>query len=216
MFGTQNLILFIGAVVTLSAIPGPDMMYIVSRSVSQGRSAGSISVLGVSTALFFHSLIVAFGLSALLATSQWAFDIVRYLGATYLLFLAIQAWRQAPPRADVLVRHAPASVPLMRLYRQGFVTGLLNPKTTMFFAALLPQFVQNNVHDSSLPFLFLGAVVVVAGGICDMSVALLSGALSETLRSNQKVHYWTKRITSIVFISLALNLLRIKNQQVAN
>lgn len=211
MLGTQDLILFVGAIIMLSVIPGPDMLYVVSRSVAQGRMAGVASVLGIGSALFCHGIIVAFGLSTLLATSQFAFDLIKYLGAAYLLYLAVQAWLQSSPMPAIKNVSNSNLTNLSKIYRQGFVTGILNPKTTIFFAALLPQFVQSGESHSPVPFLFLGVLVVIVGSTCDLTVALLSGSFSRNLRSNVIFTSWIKKITSFVYIGLALNLLRLRN-----
>ena len=210
MFGTQHLLLFAMAVISLSAIPGPDMMYIVTRSVAQGRRAGVASVLGISTALFCHSMVVAFGLSAILATSQTVFEVIRYAGAAYLVYLGIQAWREAGFVAGAEAVASAARVTGWRLYSRGVITGLLNPKTTLFFLALLPQFVQLDARHNVMPFLFLGALVVIIGGMCDLTVAMLSGFLSSALRRSPRVNRLLGRATSLVYIGLGLNMLRLK------
>ncbi len=212
MLGTQHLDLFVFAILVLSAIPGPDMMYIVGRSVSQGRLAGATSVAGISTSLLFHSAAVAFGLSALLAASQTAFNLVKYAGAMYLIWLGIQALR-APPEVQPLRNFAPQN--LRKLYVQGFLTGLLNPKTTLFFTALLPQFVKPQQQHSALPFLFLGLLVIVVGSCCDLLIAFTSAWLSRRVRGSSRFNKLGARIAGTLYIGLGLNLLRIKQTQVS-
>jgi threonine/homoserine/homoserine lactone efflux protein len=212
MSGTQHLGYFVLAILILSAIPGPDMVYIIGRSVSQGRLAGATSVAGISTSLLFHSAAVAFGLSALLAASQTAFNLVKYAGAIYLIWLGIQALR-APPGVQSMMTFAPQN--LRKLYIQGFLTGLLNPKTTLFFTALLPQFVKPEQQHSVLPFLFLGLLVTIVGSFCDLSIAITSAWLSRRLRGSSRFNRMGARIAGALYIGLGLNLLRLKQTQVS-
>jgi threonine/homoserine/homoserine lactone efflux protein len=211
MSGTQHLGYFVLAILILSAIPGPDMVYIIGRSVSQGRLAGATSVAGISTSLLFHSAAVAFGLSALLASSQTAFNLVKYAGAVYLIWLGIQAIR-TPSGTQPLTTFAPQN--LRKLYVQGFLTGLLNPKTTLFFTALLPQFVQPGQQHSALPFLFLGLLVIIVGSSCDLVIAIASAWLSQRMRGSSRLNKLGGRIAGALYIGLGLNLLRIKQTQV--
>src|SRR5437899_7283618 len=135
----SNVGLFIGAALVLLLIPGPAVLYVVARSVAQGRMAGFISDLGIHTATLVHVLAAALGLSALLASSALAFSIVKYAGAAYLIWLGLKKifGRVDEPQADgALPRHSYA-----RLFRDGFIVNLLNPKTALVFFAFLPQFV---------------------------------------------------------------------------
>lgn len=138
MFESSQLYLFLGASLALLLAPGPAVLYIVARSMNQGRMAGIVSVLGVESANFFHASAAALGLSAILVSSALAFDIVKYFGAAYLIYLGI---RKLLVRQEEAQEKATKQESLSRIYSQGFVVNLLNPKTALFFFAFLPQFV---------------------------------------------------------------------------
>jgi len=207
--GVIHIGVFIGAIFVLAALPGPDMMFIVARSVAHGRRAGAVSVLGITTALFGHTLIVALGLSALLRAAPAAFTVIRVAGACYLVYLGIEALRASrrtdPATAEVGQDRA-ASLP--RLYVQGFTSGLLNPKTTLFFAALLPQFVEPASRKLLVPYLLLGSLVAAIGGLCDLAIALAAAGLARRLRGSPRRKAWTHRLCGGLYLGLGLNLLR--------
>jgi threonine/homoserine/homoserine lactone efflux protein len=138
MPGTHDLWTFLAASFLLWLTPGPDTMYILTRSISQGRRAGVMSALGIGSGLLIHTLLAAFGLSAILATSAWAFAVVKTAGAAYLIYLGLQALRT---KAGTLGMPNLSPVGNWRVYRQGVVSNTLNPKVAIFFLALLPQFV---------------------------------------------------------------------------
>jgi threonine/homoserine/homoserine lactone efflux protein len=208
--GITHAGVFIGAILALSALPGPDMMFIISRSVAHGRSAGALSVLGITTALLVHTLIVALGLAALLRAVPAAYSFIRIAGACYLLYLGIQAlrssWRAAGPAAAQ--EHEARTPSSRRLYAQAVMTGLLNPKTTLFFAALLPQFVEPAARHLAAPYLILGMLVAFIGGGCDLAVALTAALLARRLRGSRRREAWTQRLCGGLYVGLGLNLLR--------
>jgi threonine/homoserine/homoserine lactone efflux protein len=207
--GIVHLTVFIGAILVLSALPGPDMMYIVGRSMTHGRRAGAVSVLGIATALLIHTLVVALGLSALLSMVPAAYTAIRVAGACYLIYLGIEAILAARRRGEGSAAIERGRViSLRRFYVQGFTTGLLNPKTTLFFAALLPQFVDPAARHLVFPYLLLGTLVAVIGAVCDFAIAMLSAALARRMRPNQRRDAWTKRLCGGLYVSLGLNLLR--------
>jgi len=166
--------LFVAAAVVLLITPGPAVLYIVTRSVEQGRLAGLVSALGVHVGTLVHVAAAALGVSALLVSSALAFDIVKYLGAIYLVFIGVRklmGWDQAPGGQMV----APRS--LRRLFGQGVVVNILNPKTALFFLAFLPQFVDPGHGSVALQILFFGGVFIALGMASDGCYALLAGSL---------------------------------------
>lgn len=208
--GIVHLGMFIGAVFALAALPGPDMMLIISRSIVHGRRGGVMSVLGITTAVLAHTLIVALGLSALLRAAPAASTAIRIAGACYLIYLGIEAF-WASRRVGSLPQ-APAPQPQQvapsRLYVQGFTTALLNPKTTLFFAALLPQFIEPAARHLITPYLALGALVVLIGGPCDLGIAMAASRLSRRLRASREREAWTHRLCGGLYVGLGLALLR--------
>lgn len=208
--GIIHIGVFMGAIVALSALPGPDMMFIVSRSVAHGRGAGAISVLGISTALLVHTLIVALGLAALLRAVPAAYTFIRIAGACYLLYLGITAllssWRTGGKAATP--ERGTRKLSKARLYAQAVMTGILNPKTTLFFAALLPQFVEPASRHLLAPYLTLGVLVALIGGGCDLTVALVAATLARRLKGSRQRDAWTQRLCGGLYVGLGLNLLR--------
>ena len=169
-----TLSLFIGAAVLLLVTPGPVVVFVIARALDQGRVAGLISVLGVHLASCLHVAAAAVGLSALLVSSADAFMAVKLLGATYLVYLGIRRLME-PARAPDLARLAP--VPLARLFWQGFVVNLLNPKTALFFLAFLPQFVDPARGSLAGQIGVLGLLFILLGLISDSVYALAAGAI---------------------------------------
>ena len=163
MIPLETWLLFCVACAALAATPGPNMLFLVSRTLAQGRSAGFVSLAGTSTGFALHALAAAFGLSALLAAVPLAFEVVKWAGAIYLAWLAIVMWRTSDePEASVA---APHSTP-RAMYRQGLLTAVLNPKVAVFQLALFPQFVDpshGSVLAQSLVLALTQLVIVVAG-----------------------------------------------------
>lgn len=189
---------FLIASFILAVTPGPGVFYIVARSLAQGRGAGLASVAGVAAGNFGNALAAAIGLAALFAVSSLAFTIVKYAGAAYLIYLGIQMLRQ-PVAAPTDVPPAPA----LQVFRDGFIVALLNPKTTLFFAAFLPQFM--NPAAAPLPqSIALGALFVLIAAVTDSLYALAAGSLApilEHLRGRQTIG---RRLGGSLFIGLGL------------
>ena len=209
MFGTHNLPLFLVTAITLTLIPGPSTLYILGRSISQGRRAGMLSVLGIGSGTLCHTVAVAFGLSAILAASQAAFSIIKYAGAAYLIYLGVQTLRKRTV-SSALPETKVAAVQAGRIYGQGWVTQILNPKVSLFFIALLPQFVSQNAAHSPLPFLFLGALFVAIDTLWFLTLASFSAFFTDRLRQNARLQSGLKWVTGLLYIGLGLNLLRVK------
>ncbi len=170
---------FVFASLVLTLTPGPAVLYIVTRSVVHGRRAGLASVAGIALGNLGNALAAALGLAALFAVSALAFSVVKFLGAAYLIWLGVQMWHAKEVSA---VAGASPAEPLARLFRDGFVVALLNPKTTIFFAAFLPQFLSPSSDASPLlQTMALGVLFVLIAGITDALYALASGVLAPRL-----------------------------------
>lgn len=178
--GGANLGLFAAAALTLLVIPGPAVLYIVGRSIEQGRRAGLISVLGIHTATLVHIFAAVVGLSAVLASSALAFAIVKYAGAAYLVWLGLRKlFSRNVPRGEAFIA-APRKG--RRLFREGFLVNLLNPKTALFFLAFLPQFVDLSRGYIALQIAILGFLFALLGLVSDSAYAMASGAAGEWLK----------------------------------
>jgi threonine/homoserine/homoserine lactone efflux protein len=174
-----TLTLFTAATLALLIVPGPAVIYIVTRSVTQGRSAGLLSVLGVHTGSIVHIAAAALGVSALLAASATAFTIVKYLGAAYLVWLGV---RKLLGRGQEAGHEAARPVSRGRLFGQGFVVNVLNPKTAIFFLAFLPQFADPSRGPVAPQILVLGMCWLLLGMASDGTYALLSAAIAGRIR----------------------------------
>ena len=176
MFGTHDLPLFIVTALVLNATPGVDMMYTVTRTLQFSWRGGVAAALGIGAGCAVHAVAAALGLAALLAASAWAFEVIKWVGAAYLLWLAWGMLR-AGLQPDTPVTSAPASAPALsaaQIFAQGVMTNVLNPKVALFFLALLPQFIQADAADKPLAFLLLGAIFVVNGTLFLFAVVLLA------------------------------------------
>jgi threonine/homoserine/homoserine lactone efflux protein len=191
---------FVAAALALLLVPGPAVLYIVARSVDQGRSAGLISVLGVHLGSLVHVTAAAVGLSSLLVSSAVAFSVVKYAGAAYLIYLGVRALIAREEPDDVEVRAAP----LGTLLRQGAVVNILNPKTALFFLAFLPQFVDPDAGYVAAQLVFFGLVFVALGLVTDSLYALAAGTAGGWLRSSRFFVGARRWVSGTVFIGLGL------------
>jgi threonine/homoserine/homoserine lactone efflux protein len=193
---------FLFAALMLNIAPGPDMLYVIGRSVGQGRKAGIVSSLGVFVGCWVHILAAAFGIAALLRSSPTAFNVVRYAGAAYLVYLGIKMIVQKSNLASQQLK--PES--LASIFRQGAITNVLNPKVAIFFLAFLPQFINAQRGSVILQILFLGLIFNVGGTLVNLAVAYAGGTLGELLRRNQSFARMQQWFTGLVFIGLGLRL----------
>ena len=205
MFGTQDFIIFLVAGITLNLVPGPDTMYIIGRSIAQGRHAGYLSVLGISSGSLIHAAAAAFGLSAILVSSATVFSLVKWAGALYLVYLGVRMLLHRAPQVPTSTREA-AGADLWTIYRQGLLTNLFNPKVAIFFLAFLPQFVISARVNSPWPFLFLGIVFVCTGTIWCLLVATMAAKASRVLRDTPRSLAIVQRITGAIFVGLGIRL----------
>ncbi|WP_248963507.1 LysE family translocator [Sphaerisporangium perillae] len=193
-----TLAIFAGATLALLLVPGPAVVYIVTRSVAQGRAAGMVSVAGIHAGSVVHVVAAALGVSALLAASATAFTLVKYLGAAYLVYLGL---RKLFARADALTKEV-EPVSRSRLFGEGFVVNVLNPKTAIFFLAFLPQFVDPKYGPVAAQIVVLGLIWIALGMASDGSYALLSAALAGRLRRSPLAARRLDVASGLVYIGL--------------
>jgi threonine/homoserine/homoserine lactone efflux protein len=206
MMDLATLLTFTAAAFALAATPGPDMLLVMTRSVAQGRTAGFVTLAGICLGCFFHALIAGLSLSGVLLLAPVMFEIIRWAGAAYLLYLAVQALRgaggfQAPAKNGAAPRLA-----LAVLFRQGLITNILNPKVALFFLALFPQFMRPDPQTAVAQALILAGVLNVAGFIVNGAIILAAGRLGEFLSARPAYVRWQNRLLGGVFAALALRL----------
>jgi threonine/homoserine/homoserine lactone efflux protein len=193
--------MFVVAAIVLLLTPGPAVLYIVTRSMEQGRLAGLVSALGVHVGTLVHVAAAALGVSALLVSSALAFDIVKYLGALYLIYLGVRklaGWEQ-PAGGQNITRRS-----LRRLFGQGVVVNVLNPKTALFFLAFLPQFVDVTRGAVGFQILVLGLIFVALGVISDGLYALAAGTAGAWLKRDGRLLRVERYVSGGVFVGLGV------------
>ena len=201
MLEPSKLYLFMGAALVLLLVPGPAVLYITARSASQGRMAGLVSVLAIETANFLQAVAAALGLSAILLSSALAFDVVKYLGAAYLIYIGV---RKLLASDNGLEDETVRRERLSRIYWQGFAVNILNPKTALFFFAFLPQFVDPAKGNIIRQNLLLGAVFVGMAIITDSMYALLASSLASKMTGNRRFPKGGRYFAGLVYVGLGI------------
>ncbi|MGK4474234.1 LysE family translocator [Aeromonas molluscorum] len=206
MLGIHDLALFIVSGLLLNMMPGPDSLLIMLRSGSQGWRAGSMAALGIGTGTMVHVLAAALGLSALLSASASLFSIIKLLGALYLIYLGVGLLRtRSGPLLDKRkIKLAP--LPYGRLFWQGFLTNLLNPKVALFFLAFVPQFIAPDAPQKALAFILLGCIFNLNGMIWCHLLALSTAFASSKLKVSAKLSRWLNRVMGGLFVVLGIRL----------
>jgi len=204
MFGIHDFGLFLVAGILLNLTPGPDTLYILGRSVAQGREAGIASAFGISLGSIFHTCAAALGLSVILATSALAFVAIKVLGGAYLVFLGMKM---------ILDRRRELTLPsnfrrrtTLAAFRQGVLTNVLNPKVALFFLAFLPQFIDPASNMKIAAFITLGLTFVTTGTIWCFVLAWFASSFSKRLRNNDTIAQWLNRTAGTLFVFLGLRL----------
>jgi threonine/homoserine/homoserine lactone efflux protein len=203
VFGTHDLALFIVTALVLNATPGVDLLYTVTRTLQAGARGGVAAALGIGTGCALHTLAAAAGLAALLAASGWAFALIKWAGAGYLLWLAFGMLRSAARGGESAPQGLPATpqpATVRQVFVQGLLTNVLNPKVALFFLALLPQFIATDATSKTLAFLFLGAVFVVNGTLFLLAVV----ALAARARRMPRAADWRRPLNAVGGLLFAL------------
>lgn len=199
-------LLFAGAALLLNLTPGADMLFVAGSTASHGQRAGLLAALGVGAGCLVHVALAALGLSALLAASAWAFELVKLAGAAYLVWLGIGLWRGAAAPAGEAPRVAETGA---RVFRRGALTNALNPKVALFFLAFLPQFISPGAPGQALAFVLLGLWFTVSGTLVNAAVALLADrlrALAANRPGASRLGSVLQRLVGALFVLLGLRL----------
>jgi threonine/homoserine/homoserine lactone efflux protein len=204
MFGIHDLTLFIISGLLLNIMPGPDSLLIMTRSATQGWRAGVAAAMGIGSGTMVHVLAAAIGLSAILATSATAFMVVKYIGAAYIIYMAIGLLRSKTGRqADA---NPVPPLPYRKIYVQGLLTNVLNPKVAIFFLAFVPQFIDAAAPNKALAFVILGSIFNFNGMLWCLSLALFTAFASARLKVSPLASAWLNRVTGALFIWLGIKL----------
>ncbi|HUR07839.1 MAG TPA: LysE family translocator [Nonomuraea sp.] len=197
MIPWSTYVLFVGASLALVLIPGPNHLYITARGLAQGRAAGLASAFGVETGTLVHIAAAAAGLSYLITRSATLFGIVKWAGVAYLVYLGVRAFTGKEPAESA----APPPQPLGKVFLEGLVVNVLNPKVTLFFLSLLPQFVKPSAGSPALQIVVLGATLLLLGLISDMVYVFTAGALGARLAGGARA---LRHFSGVVYLGLGV------------
>lgn len=200
----MNLWGFIGAAVLLTLMPGPDILFVITQSISRGRRSGIIFALGLCTGLIFHVAAVSLGISVLLYRSPTAFTLLKLAGAAYLVYLSIKTFRS---RSMASFRFDSKGQDVRKLYRKGILMNVLNPKVILFFLAFFPQFIDPATENPAGAMLFLGLIFMLQAIVIFSSVAILADRLSIGLMKKPKAAYVMSLVEALVYLGIGLSIL---------
>ena len=205
---TTHLWMFMAAGWLLNLTPGPDVLYIVSSALKSGVRAGIVAALGIVSGCFVHVFAAAFGVGALLATSAAAFTVLKWVGAAYLMWMGVRLLLAKGGASVVPVAGSASQEPaeLGRIFRQGFLTNVLNPKVALFFLAFVPQFIAPGTEDKVTVFLLLGLLFNLNSLPINFGYAWLAGWASRRVGTVQRAMHWMDRAAGVMFIGFGLKL----------
>lgn len=205
MFQTgASLLLFLVAALALNVSPGPDMLYVISRTLEQGRRAGIVSALGIGVGTLAYTIVTALGLSALLLSLPILFNAIRYAGALYLAYLGFRMLFAKVVKTRGAAEGKPVHMPLRSVFRQGVTTNVLNPKVALFFLAFLPQFVDQTKGQVALQLVLLGLMFDTSGTSVNVLVAILAGRVGDSLRKRSIFSRIQRVLPALILIGLAI------------
>lgn len=198
-----DLWVFLLAAMTLTLAPGPDIIYVLTRGIAQGRLAGVVAALGFCSGLLFHTLLAVLGFAALIKANPAAYKLLQYAGAAYLVYLGVKTLRSA---ASATLGKADGQVSLSRIYWQSVLANILNPKVTLFFIAFLPQFVDVQAGNTTWQMLLLAVLFIVQALVIFCSIAMFSGMVGAYLHRHEKASFYLDRLAGLAFIGLGIRI----------
>jgi threonine/homoserine/homoserine lactone efflux protein len=204
MTGIVNFETFLFAGILLNLTPGNDTIFILTKSIGQGKKAGIVSALGIGMGNIVHTTIAALGLSIVIAKSPLLFNIIKYAGAAYLFYVGIKMLLDRSQLITDSSKYNESNY--LTIFRDGIVTNVLNPKVSLFFLAFLPQFIDPSATNTVLPFLLLGFTFVTTGTIWCLTLATFSSAIFAGLKNNRKMSAYINRICGLTLIGLGVKV----------
>jgi len=205
MTGIIHFETFLLTGILLNLTPGNDTIFILTKSIGQGRKAGIISALGIGTGSIVHTMLAAFGLSLIITKSILVFNIIKFAGAIYLLYLG---YKMITEQTNINTANIPTStsVNYLKIYRDAIFTNILNPKVALFFIAFLPQFIEPTVQNAVLPFFLLGTTFITTGTIWCVSLAIFASEIFNKFKSDKKISNYVNKICGITIFALGVKL----------
>lgn len=203
--GINNFFTFVITALFFIMTPGIDTMFVLNRSIGQGKKAGIYSALGINAGVLFHTVFAALGLSLIIAKSIIAFTLLKYLGAAYLIYLGINRLLAKTPalNSEIKVKAAETG---MASFLSGVVTNILNPKVALFFLAFFPQFIKKEAINNPLPFIILGLTYAAIGVLWFLMLTMFAATFSGKLAGNKKIGNWLNKFSGLVFILMGLKV----------
>ncbi|WP_208588879.1 LysE family translocator [Gracilibacillus suaedae] len=190
---------FMLAAFIICIAPGPDMAFVISRSISQGRRYGIATAFGIQMGVLVHIVLAVLGLSAILMTSTWAFLILKYVGAAYLVYLGIQTLRD---RKNVQIFTDKKKVSVRKAFMEGALTDIFNPKVALFFLTFIPQFINPSLSSTASQFIILGLILGIIGLLVDISTAFIASLFGNFLAKNKTALWWQQTVSGITLLGL--------------
>lgn len=207
MFGVENFTFFVVTATIFTITPGMDTLFVLNKSISQGRREAVYSALGIMAGVLVHILLATFGLSAVVEKSPMIFSIIKYLGAVYLAFLGVKALRSHQNPLDVEHSVEPmAHQGMWRHFREGLFSNILNPKVALFFLSFFPQFIKKEAMDSLMPYFILGAIILIIGLLWFVLLAYFAAIFSQKFKENPKISIWISRLSGVIFILMGIKV----------
>jgi len=208
MLGTQDLAIFIVSGLLLNIAPGPDSLFIMTRSAVQGWRAGSIAALGIGSGTFVHIFAAALGVSAVIATSSKAFLVLKYIGAIYLIYIGVRLVfsKQKSSMENATSNLKSYEMSYRKIYIQGFLTNVLNPKVAVFFLAFVPQFISPDAVHKSTAFILLGLIFNFNGMLWCHFLAITTAFASRKIQISNVAAFWLNKLIGAIFVSLGIKL----------
>jgi RhtB (resistance to homoserine/threonine) family protein len=205
MNGIHHFETFLITGILLNLTPGNDTIFILSKSIAQGKKAGIISVFGITTGSIIHTLLAAYGLSVIIAQSIFVFNLIKYAGAAYLFYLGYKMFKE---KSDLKTRivQSHAAINYVKIYSDAIITNVLNPKVALFFIAFLPQFINTDTPNTLLPFLMLGATFITTGTIWCLILAVFASTTFAKFKSNSKISSYFNKVCGLSLIALGIKV----------
>ena len=205
MAGIVHFETFLLASILLNLTPGNDTIFILTKSIGQGKKAGIVSALGIGTGSIVHTVLAAFGLSFIIAKSILLFNLIKYAGALYLIYIGYKMFTdRSLLNTDSITKIKSADY--VKIYRAAIITNLLNPKVALFFLAFLPQFIDPNFKNTVLPFLVLGSTFITTGTIWCLILAIFASAIFAKIKNNKRISRRINKICGLTLIGLGIKV----------
>jgi RhtB (resistance to homoserine/threonine) family protein len=205
MQGIHHFETFLITGILLNLTPGNDTIFILSKSIAQGRKAGIISVLGITTGSIIHTVFAAYGLSIIIAKSLFVFNLIKYAGAAYLFYLGYKMFKDKSDLSAGTIQKQ-KSISYLKIYSDAIITNVLNPKVALFFIAFLPQFINPDANNTMLPFLLLGATFITTGTIWCLTLAIFASAIFAKFKSNSNLSRYFNKVCGFTLIALGIKV----------